>query len=220
MYRPSKFFDLSRFAHRELFSESEMVWLVISKIQDYLLSQQLDEIDAAIESNVMLVNPEEIAIGKGTTIEAGAYIKGPCIIGENCQIRHGAYIRENVIIGNNCIIGNATELKNVIFLDHAKAGHMSYVADSIVGNRVNLGAGTKCANFRLDGKNIIINKSIDTNLRKFGAILGDDVQTGCNSVTNPGTLMHKKSSCYPCTAVFGEVPEKGIVKHAEHVIIA
>ena len=94
-----------------------------------LLSNQLGEIDAAMERGVTLVNPEEISIGKGTAIEAGAYIKGPCIIGDNCQIRHGAYIRENVIVGNNCVIGNATELKNTIFLDNAKAGHMAYIAD-------------------------------------------------------------------------------------------
>jgi len=155
-YAPSHFFNLTRFAYAPLFDEKAPVWEVLKKIGDFLLSGPLGKIEGVVEQGVFLVNPEEISIGKGTIVEPGAYIKGPCIIGDHCEIRQGAYIRGNVITGNGCIIGHATEVKNALFLDGAKAGHFAYVGDSILGNRVNLGAGTKCANLRFDGKNVPI----------------------------------------------------------------
>lgn len=205
-FYPLDYFDLSTFAHASLFDESEPVWFVLKKIEGYLRSQALGMILGRVETGAYLINPEEISIGKGTIVEPGAYISGPCIIGENCQIRHGAYVRGNVITGNKCVIGHATEVKNSIFLDGAQAGHFAYVGDSILGNRVNLGAGTKCANLRFDGSTIPVlwnTKRVDSGLRKFGAILGDCVQTGCNSVTNPGTLMGKKSCLAPCATARG-----------------
>ena len=145
-------------------------------------------------SRSFLINPELISIGKGTVIEPGAYIKGPCIIGENCTVRHGAYIRGDFIAGNNCVIGHDTEVKNCVMLNDARAGHFAYLGDTVVGNDVNLGAGTKCANLKLDGRPIIVHcegTRIATGVKKFGAILGDGAQTGCNTVTNPGTLLEK-----------------------------
>lgn len=205
-FYPRDYFDLSTFAHASLFDESEPVWFVLKKIEGYLRSQTLGTILGRVESGAYLINPEEISIGKGTIVEPGAYIAGPCIIGENCQIRHSAYIRGNVIAGNRCVIGHTTEVKNSIFLDGAQAGHFAYVGDSILGNHVNLGAGTKCANLRFDGFPVPIlwnNKRVDSGLRKFGAILGDYAQTGCNSVTNPGTMMGKKSCLAPCATARG-----------------
>jgi len=133
---------------------------------------------------------------------------GPCIIGENCEIRHGAYIRGNFIAGNECVIGHATEVKNALFLDHVQAGHFAYVGDSILGNHVNLGAGTKCANLRFDREDVVIHHNdqvIETHRRKFGVIMGDRAQTGCNAVTNPGTLMGQNSSCAPCMSIRGVI---------------
>lgn len=146
----------------------------------------------------------QIYLGKGTVVEPGAYIKGPAIIGNNCEIRQGAYIRGNVLVGNKCIIGHATEVKNACFLDQAKAGHFAYIGDSILGNRVNLGAGTKLANLNIRSVPVRLKldgKDVHTGLKKFGAILGDDVETGCNSVTNPGTMLGKKCAVYPNTTV-------------------
>lgn len=219
--KPSQFFDLVHFEHRTLFDESAPVWEALKKIG--LLVELLGNIEGTVEQGAILVNPEEISIGKGTIVEPGAYIKGPCIIGEDCEIRHGAYIRGNVITGNGCVIGHATEVKNAIFLNGAKAGHFTYVGDSILGNRVNLGAGTKCANLRFDGKNVPIiegEKRVDSGLRKFGAIFGDDVQTGCNSVTNPGTIMGIGSALGPCATASGVIPKSYVVKGPESVIIA
>ena len=133
-----------------------------------------------------------IKIGKGVLIEPGAYIKSPTIIGDQTEVRHGAYIRGDCLIGANCVVGHVTEVKHSIFMNGAKAGHFAYLGDSILGNQVNLGAGTKLANLRFIKGEIIINSSdgpIKTGLRKLGAILGDGVQTGCNTVTNPGTLL-------------------------------
>jgi UDP-N-acetylglucosamine diphosphorylase / glucose-1-phosphate thymidylyltransferase / UDP-N-acetylgalactosamine diphosphorylase / glucosamine-1-phosphate N-acetyltransferase / galactosamine-1-phosphate N-acetyltransferase len=220
---PSDYFDLSAFTHASLFVESEPVWMVLKKIGDYLLSNSLGKIEGVVENGAFLINPEKISIGKGTIVEPGAYILGPCIIGENCQIRHGAYIRGNVIAGNRVVIGHATEAKNSIFFDGAQAGHFAYVGDSILGNHVNLGAGTKCANLRFDHYHVPIlwnERRIDSGLRKFGAIFGDHAQTGCNSVTNPGTLMGKESRLGPCATVHGVVPQKYVVKAAENVMMA
>lgn len=175
-----------------------------------------------VAAGAILVHPELISLGKESIIEAGAYVCGPCIIGDHCEVRHGAYLRGNVITGNRCVIGHATEVKNAIFLDHAHAGHFAYVGDTILGNRVNLGAGAKCANLRFDQKAISIfvkNQSINTGLRKLGAIVGDDVQIGCNSVTNPGTVLGKESRVYPCVNVGGFIGKKSIVKTNAHVII-
>lgn len=221
-YTPFEFFDLTHFEHAILFEVEAPVWESLKKISDYLLSSSLGKIEGVVEQGAFLINPEEISIGKGSVVEAGAYIKGPCVIGENCEIRHGAYIRGNLIAGNKCVIGHATEIKNAIFLDGSKAGHFAYVGDSILGNRVNLGAGTKCANLRFDGKNVpIINgkKKFDSGLRKFGAIFGDDAQTGCNSVTNPGTLMGPGSALGPCATSVGVIPKSYVVKAAENVMI-
>jgi UDP-N-acetylglucosamine diphosphorylase / glucose-1-phosphate thymidylyltransferase / UDP-N-acetylgalactosamine diphosphorylase / glucosamine-1-phosphate N-acetyltransferase / galactosamine-1-phosphate N-acetyltransferase len=222
-FYPAEYFDLSTFTHASLFNEEEPVWIPLKKIGTYLLSSSLGNILGKVENGAFLIKPEEISIGKGSVVEPGAYILGPCIIGENCQVRQGAYIRGNVITGNRCIIGHATEVKNSIFFDGAQAGHFAYVGDSILGNHVNLGAGTKCANLRFDNHHVPIvwnQRRIDSGLRKFGAILGDYAQTGCNSVTNPGTLMGKKSRLAPCTAVQGIVPENYIVKGPESVMMA
>jgi len=147
-----------------------------------------------------------IHIGKGTIIEPGALIKGPTIIGNNTEVRQGAYIRGNCLIGDRCVVGHTTEVKTSIMLNDAKAGHFAYIGDSILGNNVNLGAGTKLANLKImdfEMKLRIAGEVYKTGLRKLGAILGDHVETGCNSVTSPGTLLGKESLVYPCVNVPG-----------------
>ena len=161
---------------------------------------------------------EQIFIGQGTVVEPGALIKGPTIIGKDTEIRQGAYIRGECIVGDRCVVGHTTEMKTSVMLNDAKAGHFAYIGNSILGNNVNLGAGTKLANLKLNNSNIIIKiKDIihNTGIRKFGAIMGDRVETGCNSVTNPGTMLGKESLVYPCVSVKGGYypPGSDIVGH-------
>jgi NDP-sugar pyrophosphorylase family protein len=147
---------------------------------------------------------DEIFVGPGSVVEPGALIKGPTIIGSYCEIRQGAYLRGHCLIGNRCVLGHTTEIKHSVMLNGAKAGHFAYIGDSILGNRSNLGAGTKLANLKITGTPVIvkINENIyETGLRKFGAIIGDDSETGCNSVTNPGTLLGRRCLVFPAISV-------------------
>lgn len=220
---PGYFFELSDFSHAELFDRCTYVWQALAKIEDYLSKYKFGKIKVSVPDGANLENREQISIGKGTVIEPGAYIKGPCIIGENCTIRHGAYIRGNFICGKDCVIGHGTEVKHSIFLNGTRAPHFNYVGDSILGNQVNLGAGTVCANLKFDGSPIILSlegKQIVTGLHKLGAIVGDDSQTGCNSVTNPGTVLGRQVFCYPCMNVGGFIPSQRVVKSTEKMVVA
>jgi acetyltransferase-like isoleucine patch superfamily enzyme len=146
----------------------------------------------------------QIHIGKGVLIEPGAMISSPTSIDDQTVVRQGAYIRGYCLFGKRCVVGHVTEVKHSIFLNDAKAGHFAYLGDSILGNNANLGAGTKLANLRFTSGNVQIKTpdgSLDSGLRKFGAIVGDNVQTGCNSVTNPGTLLGPRSMVLPNTTV-------------------
>lgn len=188
-FSPSMFFDLSNFNHKAIF-EVEDVWEVLSKIQEF------------IKNN----SSETVTLGKGTVVEEGTFIKGPAIIGENCFIAHGAYIREGVIIGNNVKIGHSVEVKNSIILNNTSIAHFNYIGDSIIGNNVNFAGGAITANFRLDGAKVKIKNGdteIETNLTKFGAVVGDGSKIGVNAVLNPGTILSKNSKVFPLTKVFG-----------------
>jgi acetyltransferase-like isoleucine patch superfamily enzyme len=170
---------------------------------------------SVIMAGAVLVG-QQIAIGQGVLIESGAMIKSPAIIGDYTEIRQGAYLRGYCLTGAHCVIGHTTEVKHSIFLDHAKAGHFAYLGDSILGRDVNLGAGTKFANLRFLPGNIMIRTPdgrIDTGRRKFGAILGDATQTGCNSVTSPGTVLGRESLLMPnATAPSGYHPPHSILR--------
>jgi UDP-N-acetylglucosamine diphosphorylase / glucose-1-phosphate thymidylyltransferase / UDP-N-acetylgalactosamine diphosphorylase / glucosamine-1-phosphate N-acetyltransferase / galactosamine-1-phosphate N-acetyltransferase len=209
------YFSLEGFAHSALFEGTTFVWEALMRLESYLKKQPVKKFK--IPSGVYLVNPELISIGPGTTIEPGAFIQGPVLIGPNNTIRHGAYIRGGVITGEGCLIGHATEVKHSIFLNGAKAAHFNYVGDSILGNEVNLGAGVKLANYRLDHREVVVhvhNKKISTGLKKFGAVVGDGVQIGCNSVTSPGTLIGPKTLCLPCLNIRGVISAKSLYKES------
>ena len=167
------------------------------------ISQNGSRLDGAslIMAGAILIGTK-ITIGRASLIEGGATIKEPAVIGDCTEIRQGAYMRGYCLIGDRCVVGHTTELKHSIFLDDAKAGHFAYLGDSIVGNNANLGAGTKCANLKFIAGNVSISiagKRQNTGMRKFGAILGDNAQTGCNSVTSPGTIIGKKGILMPNT---------------------
>lgn len=212
---PESFFDLTNYSHKKLFTDCSYVWLALSKVDEYLKKAHKGSIKGDVSPQAYLVNPELISIDEGSIVEPGAYIKGPCIIGKRCVIRHGAYVRGQVITGDDCVIGHDTEIKNTILLNGVHAAHFAYLGDSILGNNVNLGAGTKCANLKLDHGHINIHwngQRIATPFRKLGAIIGDRTQIGCNTVTNPGVLLGQDVLCYPCTNVSGFVPSQMIVK--------
>lgn len=209
------FFSLGAYEHKELFKAEAPVWDALHQLEGYLKKAKLGKIEVDIPSSVYLINPEQISIAKGCVIEQGAFIQGPVILGPGTVVRHGAYIRGHVVTGKGCLIGHATEVKHSIFLDRASAAHFNYVGDSILGNDVNLGAGVKLANFRLDHAAVTLmyqGKKVITNLKKFGAVLGDQTQIGCNAVTSPGTLIGPKSFCYPCLNIKGVLPPKTIYR--------
>lgn len=208
-------FELNSFTYRAVFDGCEYAWQALVHLPQYLRSLPLGAIQCVCPEGVFLDHPELISIGEGTVIEPGAYIRGPCVIGRDCQIRHGAYIRGDVLIGDRCVIGHTTEVKHAILLNHAKAAHFAFVGDSILGNDVNLGAGAKCANLRLDGMQVVVryeNMSYPTGLRKFGAIVGDGCQIGCNVVLNPGTIFGRGARSYPAVTIGGVVDAGSVVR--------
>lgn len=163
-----------------------------------------------------VIQGNQFSIGKGVLVESGAMIKSPAIIGDMTEIRQGAYLRGYCLTGERCVLGHTTEIKHSIFLNDAKAGHFAYLGDSILGSDANLGAGTKFANLRFIPGNLTVShqgEHINTGRRKLGAILGDNSQTGCNSVTSPGTLMAKKSILMPnATAKGGYHGERAVIR--------
>ena len=164
-----------------------------------------------------------VFIGEGTVVEDGAMIIGPAIIGKNCKIRHNAYLRENVIIGDGCVVGNSTEIKNSLLFNGAQAPHFNYVGDSILGHQAHLGAGVKISNYKLFPGNIEVElegQPFDTGLRKFGALLGDGVEVGCNAVLNPGSIIGRGGVIYPNVFWRGILPANMIAKNQAKVEVA
>ncbi len=216
MLATTDFFDLDGYEHRSVFYDSnvEYVWDVLRLLGDYLDQLVVPEIHGKLMKGAYLLD-EKIFIGPGSEVEPGAVIKGPTYIGANTQIRQGAYIRGGVLVGDNCVVGHSTEIKNSIMLPGAHAAHFAYVGDSILGNHVNLGAGSRLANLKLDQTNVTVRvaeRTYDTGLRKLGAIVGDRVEIGCNAVLNPGTLLGPRCMAYPLTLLQGFYPANSLIK--------
>src|SRR5206468_10471034 len=206
-------FDLSQTEHAELFSDCRYAWDALKKLKDYLRAHLKPGCKARFDGQAH-IGPD-VFIGEGTVVEDGVMIKGPAIIGRNCEIRHNAYIREQVLIGDNCVIGNSCEIKNSLLFNHAVAPHFNYVGDSILGYKAHLGAGVKISNFKLVPGNITVEidgKPFDTGLRKFGALLGDNTDIGCNAVLNPGSIIGRGSIIYPNTSWRGVLAQNMIAK--------
>lgn len=213
-FSPESFLDLQHTEHRMLFENSSHVWDALSQISSYLQFRLKPGIYGRLIGKPFVSGA--VFVGRGTVIEHGAMIKGPAWIGEGCEIRNGCYIRENVIIGSGCVLGNSCEFKNSILLDDAQVPHFNYVGDSILGFRAHLGAGVILSNVRLDHAEIVVPNTqggfLPTGLRKFGAVVGDRAEIGCNSVVNPGSLIGRQSVLYPGTQWRGVLPPNHIVK--------
>ena len=207
MFLAINLFKLSNPMLSSFFHSDQEAWLLLDRL-DLILKESSHKKESPIKKGVFLDNEKEISIGKGCVIEEGAYIEGPCLIGDGCEIRHGAYIRKGSVIGNECVIGHATEINRSLILDGAKIPHFNYVGDSILGEGVNLGAGSKCANLRLDEREILISfegQKIFTGRKKLGAIIGHGASVGCNAVLNPGTILFPGAKVPPCVAVKGVI---------------
>lgn len=234
MLHPTDFFELKDERAAELFNGCAYVWQALPRLKvalaQWLAGRQ------TILGRVMpgaYLGDKPVYVGEGAVVEPGAYVQGPAYIGPNVVVRHGALVREDVIMLNGSVLGHASEAKNSLFLPGAHAPHFAYVGDSLLGQRVNLGAGTKLSNLTmmserdpLTGKRPTIKIEVegvvyDTGLAKMGAILGDDAQTGCNSVLNPGCLVGRRTLVYANLSLRkGYYPADSLIKLRQEVVIA
>ncbi|HID07358.1 MAG TPA: hypothetical protein EYP10_09445 [Armatimonadetes bacterium] len=211
--KPEHYFDLSQFEHREVFDGLEFVWDVLKRISEYVRAV----LKPAVKGKVMdgAYVDDDVYVGEGTIVEPGAYIKGPAIIGSNVEVRQGAYIRGDVIVGDGAVIGHVSEFKNCIIMNGAQVPHFSYVGDSVLGIKSHLGAGVIISNLKVTRDEVVVRingQEYNTGLRKFGVIMGDGVEVGCNAVINPGTLIAPHSLVYPLASLRGYYPPRAVIK--------
>ena len=209
-------YNLNETIAKELLEKLVYPWEALPKISEFIIL-----FGKKLDSNIYELKDENIWIAKSAKVMPSAYIKGPAIIGENAEIRHCAFIRGNVIIGNNAVVGNSTELKNVILFNKVQVPHYNYVGDSILGYKAHMGAGAITSNVKSDKKLVIVKNNteeIETGLKKFGAMIGDNVEVGCGSVLNPGSVIGKNTNIYPLLSVRGVVPENSIYKNKNEIV--
>jgi len=214
MFSAAELFDLDQTEHAALFEGCTHAWEVLARLQDYLKGRIRPGLRNRCDGVAWI--GEQVVIGEGTVVEDGVMIKGPAIIGRGCQIRHNAYIREQVIVGDECVVGNACELKHSVLFNRAQVPHFNYVGDSILGHRAHLGAGVKISNVKLSPGTVQVEGEggrIDTGLRKFGALIGDGCDVGCNAVLNPGSILGRGSVIYPNVNWRGVLPAGRIAKN-------
>ena len=208
-------YDLDETIAKELFNGKTYPWEVLPLIHDFIirLGQTLpeDKFDC-IKENVW--------VAKSATVYPSAYINGPAIIDEEAEVRHGAFIRGNAIVGKKAVVGNSTELKNVVLFNCVQVPHYNYVGDSILGFKAHMGAGSITSNVKSDKTLVVVKEEekIETGLKKFGAMLGDGVEVGCNSVLNPGTVIGRNSNIYPISSVRGFIPSDSIYKEKGNIV--
>ena len=221
MFKPADLFDLSQTEHAAIFDGCDNAWEALKRIKDHLKTHVRPEHHHKLVGQAFI--GENVFIGEGTVVEDGAMIKGPAIIGRNCQIRHNAYFREDVIVGDGCVIGNSCELKNALIFNNCEVPHFNYVGDSILGYKAHLGAGVVLSNVKVIKGNVTVDwngERIDTGLRKFGALIGDHAQIGCNSVLNPGSIVGRNSVIYPTMNWRGVLPGDSVAKNKAGIEIS
>ena len=209
-------YNLDETIAKEIFNGCEYPWEVLPKIKEYIIT--LGQTLSLEEYNKV---GENVWIAKSAKVAPTAYIAGPAIIGKETEVRHCAFIRGNAIVGNNCVVGNSTELKNVILFNNVQVPHYNYVGDSILGYKSHMGAGSITSNVKSD-KQLVVVKSgdnkIETGLKKFGAMIGDNVEIGCGSVLNPGCVIGRSSNIYPLSSVRGVVASNSIYKKQGEIV--
>ncbi len=210
-------FNLDETIARDLFEGVTYPWEVLPKIGEFIVklgeTLSLDEYDK---------RGDNVWIAKDAKVFESAYINGPCIIGKGAEVRHCAFIRGNAIVGEGAVVGNSTELKNVVLFNKVQVPHYNYVGDSILGFKAHMGAGSITSNVKSDKKLVVIKDgkdTIETGLKKVGAFLGDNVEVGCGSVLNPGTVIGRESNIYPLSSVRGVVAAGSIYKNKGEVVL-
>lgn len=208
--------DTSKTIAKDIFLGKKYPFEVLPEIKNFIL-----ELQKKLNKDEFNITDENIYIHKSVKVYETANIFGPCIIDEGTEVRPGAFIRGNAIIGKNCVVGNSTEIKNVIIFDNVQVPHYNYVGDSVLGFKSHMGAGSITSNVKSDKTLIKVKNGdevIETGLKKMGAILGDKVEVGCNSVLNPGTIIGRNTNIYPLSSVRGTVPQNSIFKSAENIV--
>lgn len=208
--------NLDETISKNIFDNATYPWEVLTKINDFII-----KLGNELDLNKFEKKSENIWIAKSAKIAPTSCIIGPCIIDEDAEIRHSAFIRGNAIVGKNVVVGNSTELKNVIIFNNVQVPHYNYVGDSILGYKSHMGAGSIISNLKSDKSLVTVkcnNEKIETNLKKFGAILGDNVEVGCGSVLNPGTVIGRKTNIYPLSSVRGYVNQNMIYKNQNEIV--
>ncbi len=209
MYKISQLCDLSHSLMGDYISSFEYPWEALSRLKDAIVT-----IGITLGDEYTEISPE-VWVHKDAKVYPSAYVCGPCIIGAGTEVRHCAFIRGSAVIGENCVIGNSVEIKNAVIFDNTEVPHYNYVGDSILGYKSHLGAGSITSNIKSDRKNIVIHDfdgKIETGLRKIGAMLGDFVEVGSNTVLNPGTVIGRNTTVYPLCSVRGVIPADSIYK--------
>ena len=201
-------YDLDHTLAKSYLSQFTYPWEALKGIKDFIL-----ELGPTLSSEYKEVS-EHVWVHESATVAPTAYLGAPCIIGPRTEVRHCAFIRSSALVGADCVVGNSVELKNVILFDHVQTPHYNYVGDSILGYYSHMGAGSITSNVKSDKTLVVVHgpKNIETGLKKFGAMLGDHVEVGCNSVLNPGTVIGPDSNIYPVSCVRGVIPSHSIVE--------
>lgn len=217
MMTVTELLDLSKTIAAPLFAGKTYPWEALAEIKDFILALgptlPKDEYDQV---------GEDVWIAKDATVFASAYIAGPCIIDHGAELRHCAFVRGSAIVGRHAVVGNSCELKNVVLFDNVQTPHFNYVGDSILGYKAHMGAGSITSNVKSDKTLVVVKNGaehIETGRKKFGAILGDYVEVGCNSVLNPGTVIGRHTNIYPLSRVRGVIRENSIYKTADNIVM-
>ncbi|MBQ6126396.1 MAG: UDP-N-acetylglucosamine pyrophosphorylase [Erysipelotrichaceae bacterium] len=215
MYKTEELFDLDHTLAKDYLKQYEHPWEALKGIKEMIV-----ELGENLDPNEYTEVSEHVWIHKDATVFPSAYIAPPCIIGAGTEVRHCAFIRGSALVGENCVVGNSCELKNVILFDHVQTPHYNYVGDSILGHYAHMGAGSITSNVKSDRKPVVVHgeEDVETGLKKFGAMIGDHVEVGCNSVLNPGTVIGRNSNVYPLARVRGTIPADSIYKDEDNIV--
>ncbi len=216
MYTISDLLDLSKTIAASIFDGKTYPWEILAELKDYIV-----RLGETLPEDEYERIGEDVWIAKDAKVFPSAYIGGPCIIDHGAEIRHCAFIRGSAIVGKNAVVGNSVELKNSLLFDGVQTPHYNYVGDSVLGYKSHMGAGSITSNVKSDKSLVVVkfgDERIETGRKKFGAVLGDFVEIGCNSVLNPGSVLGRGSSVYPTSSVRGTVPENSIYKNKDNIV--
>lgn len=209
-------YNLNETIAAKVFEGVTYPWEVLPKISDFII-----QLGNTLDLNEYEKKEDNIWIAKSAKVAPTAFIAGPAIIGKNAEVRHCAFIRGNAIVGENTVVGNSTELKNVILFNNVQVPHYNYVGDSILGYKAHMGAGSITSNVKSDKKLVVVKngtEKIETGLKKFGAMIGDNVEVGCGSILNPGTIIGTNTNIYPLSSVRGVVAKNSIYKNQNEIV--